>query len=87
MHLISTLKLVKTPQKLCICNKLVHDKNNYPIYIIVRMCGVQVTMDVTISRQKLILLLRFACNTGLGPKGIGCVINKWQFCAVKLAKV
>ena len=33
-------------------------------------------MDVTISRQKLILLLRFVCNAGLGLKGIGCVINK-----------
>ena len=38
MHLLSTLKLAKTPQKLCICNKLVNDKNNYPIYINVRMC-------------------------------------------------
>ena len=25
-------------------------------------------MDVTVSRQKLILLLRFACNTGVGQK-------------------
>ena len=35
-----------------------------------------VMMDVTITRQKLILLLRFVCNAGLVLKGIGSVINK-----------
>ena len=30
MHLISTLKLVKTPQKLCTGNKQVNDKKQLP---------------------------------------------------------
>ena len=29
-----------------------------------------------VNRQKLILLLKFACNTDLEPKKIGCLINK-----------
>ena len=43
-------------------------------------------MNVTISRQKnfitnsvLITLLKFACNTYLRPKMIGCMIKKGQF--------
>ena len=28
------------------------------------------------NKQAKIDLVRFACNTGLGQKGIGCVINK-----------
>ena len=33
----------------------------------------------------MICLLKFACNTNLAPKEIGCMINKWQFSAAKLA--
>ena len=34
------------------------------------------TMNVTMSKQKMILLLKFACNTNLGLKKIGCTIKK-----------
>ena len=45
-------------------------------------------MNATISRQPLILFLKVACNTVtyLRSKKIGWMINKWQFCAAKLAE-
>ena len=36
--------------------------------------------------KKLILLLKFAVTLYLGSKKVGCMINKWQFCATKLAR-
>ena len=46
------------------------------------------SMNATISRQPLILFLKVACNTVtyLRSKKIGWMINKWQFCAAKLAE-
>ena len=75
MHLISTLKLAKTPQKLCICNKQVNDNKQLPY---LHHCAhvLSVGHDGCDNKQAKIDLVRFACNTGLGPKGIGCVINK-----------
>ena len=33
------------------------------------------------------ITFKFTCNTDLIQKKNVCVINKWQFCAAKLAKV
>ena len=75
MHLISTLKLVKTPQKLCTGNKQVNDKKQLPY---LHHCAhvLSVGHDGCDNKQAKIDLVRFACNTGVGLKGIGCVINK-----------
>ena len=43
-------------------------------------------MNATINSQQLILLLKFARNPYLGSKKAGYMINKWQFCAAKLAR-
>ena len=50
------------------------------------LVGPRGPMNVTISRQKnfitnsvLITLLKFACNTYLRPKMIGCILKKGQF--------
>ena len=41
-------------------------------------------MIEAISRQKLILLLKFACDTGLWLKTFGCMITIRQFLAAKV---